>query len=210
MRQNPFSDALEFLTSGRWTTGVLWVLLVSSIAIAVIQYRRDTRQRTAAHLWSWLSRLFIGAMWWQQSLWKLPPTYTDQPDGSGGLRYWMEQMVQSASFSWQGNFVEKVVLPHFSFFAPQVYAGEVLVALSLILGLFTRLGGLLGALMALNLWLGLYRAEAEWPWTYFFLFIIQVTFFVYRPGRSLGLDTYLHRLEPVGRTGRRRILDLLS
>ena len=36
-------------------------------------------------------------MWWQQSLWKLPPTYTDNPDGSGGLRYWMDEMAKWAS-----------------------------------------------------------------------------------------------------------------
>ena len=40
-------------------------------------------------------------------------------------------------------------------------------------GVFTRLGGVLGVLMALNLWLGLYRAPYEWPWEYFFLIMPQ-------------------------------------
>jgi hypothetical protein len=34
-------------------------------------------------------------------LWKLPPTYTDNPDGSGGLRYWMGEMVKWASTGLQ-------------------------------------------------------------------------------------------------------------
>jgi len=61
------------------------------------------------------------------------------------------------------------------------------------LGLFSRLGAFVGALMAINLWLGLYRSAGEWPWAYFFLIIIQIMFLVQRPGRSLGLDAVLWR-----------------
>ena len=206
MKVNPFSDTLSFLTTGGGTTVVFWLLLLASIGIAIFNYQRDPGQRSGRHLWNWLSRLFIGALWWQQSLWKIPPTYTDQADGSGGLRYWIGQMVQGAAFTAQADFVKKIVLPHFYFFAPQVYAGEVLVAASLMLGLFTRLGGLLGALMAVNLWLGLYRLNSEWPWTYFFMIVIQIMFVAYRPGRSLGLDALVGREEsmPVSGAGRSR------
>ena len=82
-------------------------------------------------------------------------------------------------------------MDYFFFFAPQVYFAEVLVAVTLMLGLFSRLGGFLGALMAINLWLGLYRSPAEWPWTYFFLLVLMVIFAVHRYGRSLGLDAPL-------------------
>jgi uncharacterized membrane protein YphA (DoxX/SURF4 family) len=74
-----------------------------------------------------------------------------------------------------------------------VYATEVVIAISLLLGLFTKIGGVLGALMGLNLWLGLYRAPYEWPWAYFFLILLQITFIVYSAGRSLGLDAVLNR-----------------
>ncbi len=188
MRTNPFSDTISFLIEPAWTTAVFWLLLVASIVIAVVNWRRDPRQHTIAHVWNWLFRLIIGAMWWQQSLWKLPPTYTDQADGSGGLHYWVGEMAHYAAFGFQRNFVEKVVQPHFYFFAPQVYGTEVVIAVSLMLGFFTRIGGLLGTLMAANLWFGLYRAPYEWPWTYFFLLGVQITFLIYGPGHSLGLD----------------------
>jgi uncharacterized membrane protein YphA (DoxX/SURF4 family) len=191
MRTNPFWDALQFLIEAKWTTGVFWALLVTSAAIARRAFRREPAQRTLPHLWMFASRLIIGAMWWQQSLWKLPPTYTNRPDGTGGLRYWVGEMANHAAFSAQSRFVKDVVLQHFGFFAPQVYFAELAIALSLMLGLFTRLGGTLGALMALNLWLGLYRAPYEWPWTYFFLIVVNVTFLVFRAGRSLGLDALL-------------------
>jgi hypothetical protein len=64
---------------------------------------------------------------------------------------------------------------------------------SLLLGLLSRAGALLGLLMALNLWLGLYSAPGEWPWTYMFLAIIQALFVIDPPGRALGADTLLRR-----------------
>jgi uncharacterized membrane protein YphA (DoxX/SURF4 family) len=191
VRRNPFSETLHFLLQPAWTTWVLWALLIAGVAIAVAVFRRDPDQRRPAHVWMFLSRLVIGAMWWQQSLWKLPPTYTTAPDGSGGLRGWMEEMVRSASFDAQAEFVKNVVLENFYFFAPQVYLAEVAIAVSLMLGLFTRLGATLASLMAVNLWLGLYTAPNEWPWTYFFLVLVNVTFAVFHAGRSLGADALL-------------------
>ena len=195
MRTNPISDALDFLTQGEWTSYVFALLVLASVVIAAVNLWRDPAQRSVLHLWNWLVRFFIAGLWWQQSLWKLPPTYTDNPDGSGGLRYWMGEMVKWASTGLQRHFVKEVVLPHFYFFAPQVYFSEVLIAVTLILGLFSRLGAFIGALMAINLWLGLYRSPAEWPWTYFFLIIVQIMLLIQRPGRSLGLDAILLRRE---------------
>jgi uncharacterized membrane protein YphA (DoxX/SURF4 family) len=191
---NPFADTLGFLLRREWPIYVFWVLLVGNIGIALFNLASDPAQRTLRHVWMWLLRLLIGGLWWQQTLWKLPPTYTDNPDGvSGGLHYWVGEMVQHAAFSWHSAFVAQVIQPYFYFFAPQVYAAEVMIAISLLLGLFTKVGGVLGALMAINLWLGLYRAPNEWPWAYFFLILLQITFIVYAAGRSLGLDAVLNR-----------------
>jgi hypothetical protein len=196
MRTNPFWDTLKFLLDPRPGVVFLWLLLFASVAVAVVVFRRDPAQRTLPHLWMFASRVVIGAMWWQQSLWKPPPTYTTAADGSGGLRMWMEEMVKYASFGVQSRFVKDVVLEHFHFFAPQVWFGEVAIAVSLILGVFTRLGATLGFLMAVNLWLGLYRAPFEWPWTYFFLIAVNGTFAVYRAGRSLGVDALIAARPP--------------
>jgi uncharacterized membrane protein YphA (DoxX/SURF4 family) len=193
MRTNPFSDAMDFLTQGEWTSYVFALLALASVVIAAVNLWRDASQRSFLHVWNWLARFCIGGLWWQQSLWKIPPTYTDNPDGSGGLRYWMDEMVKWACTGLQRHFVKDVVLPNFYFFAPQIYFSEVLIAVTLILGLFSRLGAFIGALMAVNLWLGLYRSPAEWPWTYFFLIVVQIMFLVQRPGRSLGLDAILLR-----------------
>jgi hypothetical protein len=194
MRTNPFKDAFLFLLEPKWGSVALWALLAAGAVVAVVAWRRDPAQRTLQGLWTLATRVLIGAMWWQQSLWKPPPTYTTNADGTGGLRYWMEEMVKHAAFGAQSSFVKDVVLKHFSLFAPQVYFAEVAIAVSLILGAFTRLGATLGFLMAVNLSLGLYRAPYEWPWTYVFLVVLNGTFAVTRAGRSLGVDALLaHR-----------------
>ena len=189
---NPFYDFLQFLQEitihGRFPIYAFVLLLIASCIIAFLNFKRNAEQRTMEKTYTWLARLFVGGMWFQQMLWKMPPTFTDSPDGSGGLRYWMGEMVQYAAFKPHATLVNDLMLPHFKVFAFQVWAGETFIAVSLMLGLFTRLGGLLGTLMAINLWLGLYNRPNEWPWTYFFLILLNGSFLILRAGRALGID----------------------
>ncbi len=191
MRQNPFHDAAMFLTKASWLTVPFWLLLLlGSIAIAWSAWRRDPAQRSARHLAVWVARYFVGVMWWQQSLWKVPPDY-------GGLIYWMQKMVDHSAFMLQSTLVRDIAIPHIGIFGPLQYAVEVAIAASLILGTLTRLSSLIGLLMAVNLWLGLYNAPHEWPWTYFFLVLIEWLFMADPPGYSLGLEAL-----GLGRVGR--------
>ena len=134
-------------------------------------------------------------MWWQQSLWKIPPNYD-------GLIYWMKQMVDHAAIPLQSELVARIVLPNIAVFGPLVYLTEVGIGISLMLGVCSRLGALAGVGMAINLWLGLYSAPGEWPWTYFFLVVIQLLFLLDPPSRSLGVDVLLQesvlRVSPRG------------
>lgn len=192
---NPFQDLSAFLQKstvhGRFPIYLLLLLLLASIIIALFNFVRNSEQRTFQNVYLWLGRFFVGGMWYQQMLWKMPPTFTDQPDGGGGLRYWMGEMVNYAAFRSHASLVNDVILPNFKLFAFQVWAGETFIAASLLLGLFTRLGGLLGMLMVINLWLGLYNRPHEWPWTYFFLILLNGFFVVFRAGRALGLDALI-------------------
>jgi len=192
---NPFVDFLQFLQkgtlSGRFPIYVFIFLVLTSIGIALFNFARDAEQRTPEKTYTWLARLFVGGMWYQQMLWKMPPTFTDNPDGSGGLRYWMSEMITYAAFKQHAAIVNDLMLPHFKLFAYQIWAGETFIAVSLMLGLFTRLGGLLGTLMAINLWLGLYNRPHEWPWTYFFLILLNGFLLFLRAGRALGIDALI-------------------
>jgi uncharacterized membrane protein YphA (DoxX/SURF4 family) len=184
MRENPIGNALAFLvaTDKLWFTVIFWLLLAGSAAVAARAWRVDPAQRSLHHIGYGLMRVIVGIMWWQQSLWKIPPHW------DWGLIHWMEVMVEHASTQLQSTLVRDFVLPNINVFGPLVYAIEVFIAVSLILGVFTRIGAALGALMAINLWLGLYNAPGEWPWTYMFLVVLQLIFLINPPGRSLGID----------------------
>lgn len=203
MNRTPITDVLGFLVEPHWATAVFWLLIVGSIAVAVRAAAVDPAQRSVVRVGDFVARFLVGACWWQQSLWKLPPYYTDDPAapfGTTGLSFWMKQMAEYAPFKLQADLVNNVVLAHFYVFAPVVYVAEVFIGVSLMLGLVTRLGSLAGLLMAVNLWAGLYVAPHEWPWTYFFLVLIQLVFTLHPPGRSLGLDVLLlARVRQIGR-----------
>jgi uncharacterized membrane protein YphA (DoxX/SURF4 family) len=191
---NPLFDVVHFMTIPAWTTAVFWILLLASIGIAAYAWHSVPGQKGAATLCDWAFRVLVGCMWWQQTLWKLPPYYTDHPEkpfGATGLAYWMGLLGKHAAVPLQAEFVNRIVLPHFYVFAPIVYAAELLTAVSLILGLFVPVWGLIGAAQILNLWLGLYSAPGEWPWTYFFLLLLMLIFALHRYGRRLGLDAII-------------------
>src|SRR5262245_53615302 len=112
MKTNPFLDSLSFLADSALSY-VFIVLVIVSLLIAIFNLAADPAQRNSEDIPVFALRCFIGCMWWQQTLWKLPPTYTDQPDGSGGLRYWMDKMVDGAAFQLHSDFVKYIVLPNF-------------------------------------------------------------------------------------------------
>jgi uncharacterized membrane protein YphA (DoxX/SURF4 family) len=194
MRPNPLYDALHFLTQPGWFTPVLWLLLLTAIGAAMLAWRRKPAERAPGDLGIWALRVLMGTMWWQQTLWKIPPNFD-------GLKYWMQQEVDHAAVALQSALVRDLVLPNITVFGPLVYLMELAIAVSLLLGLFSRTGALLGLLMGVNLWLGLYSADGEWPWTYMFLVMIQAWFVIDPPGRVLGVDALLRRRKNVRSAG---------
>ena len=195
MNPNPLSDVVAFVSEPKWTTAVFWLLVLASVLIAIRVWWRLPEQRRFLNLVQWTIRLVMGCFWWQQSLWKLPPFYTDHPEapfGETGLAYWMGLMGKHAAIPLQADFVNNIVLPHFYLFAPVVYSLEVLTGVSLMLGVFVRLFGIIGALQIVNLWLGLYSAPGDWPWTYFFLALLQLMLAIHCYGRALGIDALVN------------------
>ena len=101
----------------------------------------------------------------------------------------MTELSKHAAVPLHGDLVARLLLPNIAVFGPFIYLMEVAIGVSLMLGLLSRAGAVVGLLMGFNLWLGLYSAPGEWPWTYTFLIIVQALFAIDPPGRSLGADT---------------------
>ena len=141
-----------------------------------------------------LARIMIGILWLFSLRWKLPPDFI--PLEGPGLMDWLQLEVQHPAFAFYGDFVASIVIPNFTIFAWIVFLVELLVGLSLLSGTFTRLGGLLGLLLAINLGIGLLEVPGEWPWSYVMLAMWQGTFIVTAAGRTLGIDGWLQNRYP--------------
>ncbi len=198
MRVNPISDSLSFLVGNTPDHNALgpakyilvalyFALLLGGIAAALVNWARDPAQRSGRALWIWLIRTLIGTMWFEESLWKLPLPV------SGGLKFWTGELAKYSAFPWHAAFVRDVLTPNLGWLGPLVWLTETGLAVSLILGLATRLGGVVAALFTLNIWFGLYRDPGEWPWTYVFLIMACGLLALDRAGRSLGLDAIIQR-----------------
>ena len=198
MRTDPFTDTWMFLIgeqpdqtalgAWRWLLVALFLgALAASIWIARANWRADPAQRHAGHVWMWLFRVLFGAMWFQGSLWKLPFPV------SGGFQSWTEQITENAAFEVHRALVRDVLLPNIALLQPVVFLTEISLGLSMILGLAVRASSLVGIVFALQLWLGLYHLQVEWPWLFAFMVIGMGQFIVHAAGRSLGLDATLRR-----------------
>lgn len=136
-------------------------------------------------------RMLIGILWLFSLRWKLPPNFA--PAAGRSLLEWLQLEVDHAAFGFYGDFVSSVVIPNFTLFAWLIFLAELLVGLSLLTGTLTRLGGLAGLLMSINLGIGLLEVPGEWPWSYVMMAMWHGTFVVAGAGRVLGVDGLLRR-----------------
>src|SRR5574337_1636060 len=139
-----------------------------------------------------ISRLVIGYLWYTQLLWKLPPTFgcpanfavsTSFQARTSGLCDWVGLMTFYSKIPLQASLVKSLVVPNIAWLGWIIWLMEAFVAVSLILGLFTRLGGLAGLLQALNLYFGVTAVPGEWYWTYGMLATLGLIFLAIPTGR---------------------------
>ena len=149
-----------------------------------------------------LIRIFVGYLWFQQLFWKLPPTFA-------GLYVYIVRESQHTIIPGYGSLLQHTFLAGCSSlstpagctaFVPLaacVWTAELLVSISLMFGLFTRLGAILAIILSLQLYVGL--AYTEWIWTYGMLVLLALVLVAVPAGRRLGVDQWLApRLQAAG------------
>ena len=158
--------------------------------------------RMASHwsyaAWFTVLRVYTGLFWLVHGVPKfLRPAMFMPPDG------FMPQFVQKAAASQTGiyhDFLVNVVTPNIYIFAELVRLGEVLTGLSLLFGIFSRFGGFVGCVLALN-----YMAAQGELSTFNTIgtldgvaFVLSFMMLVVPAGRVAGVDALLTR-RPVRR-----------
>ncbi|MFX1536417.1 MAG: TQO small subunit DoxD [Promethearchaeota archaeon] len=90
--------------------------------------------------------------------------------------------------------IRTVAFPNAALFGFGWMIVELLIALTLIFGVLTRLGSILGA--GSTIILGLGALGVDWPWTYALLFVGFVTCALVGAGRWFGVDFFLKDMIP--------------
>jgi thiosulfate dehydrogenase [quinone] large subunit len=113
---------------------------------------------------------------------------------------WLKDFISQGAVGFYAGFLHKIVLPHHVFFGYLVGVVELLIGLSLVMGLFVRAASVAGALHMISLTLATWWEPGHNvpAWRYFgaeldhlpllFLFLI---FFTTHAGRTWGLDGVL-------------------
>lgn len=144
-------------------------------------------------------RVYAGLFWLAHGVPKFLNGATFMPPTG-----FMPQMVQRAAAAQTGfyhDFLVHVVLPNIGVFAELTRLGEVLTGCSLLLGCWTRLGGAVGAFLALNYM----AAQGEFTtWTTIgsldaVAFVLSAAMVILPAGRFMGVDALLVRRAPARR-----------
>lgn len=137
-----------------------------------------------------LARIVYGILWWQQSRWKVPSDDFGRRSG-GGLWYWVHQEIQYPTVAAYRDFLQHVMIPHWTVFGWLTLITETFIAVTLTLGVATRLGALVAVGMAANITIGIVGVPHEWVWTYVMLIMLAALFLLTDAGRSVGVDAFL-------------------
>ena len=136
-------------------------------------------------------RVFMGALWLVNLLWKLPP-------GFGKGNYWglprtFEVAHAHAFTPLLRRFAGSVLVPHTTAVGWIVVIVTLLTGLSLLLGLLTRVGALLGLLQAIAITLLVANAPGEWLAGYLMFILLSALLLLLPVSRRASLDDALGR-----------------
>jgi uncharacterized membrane protein YphA (DoxX/SURF4 family) len=135
-------------------------------------------------------RLYLGVVFLVAALPKI------QRDVAPEFMGFLEQVALQRGHAFYQEFVRAVVLPNAEAFAVLIGWGELLVGVTLVLGVLTRFSAALALLLALNYLF----AKGDWFWTPSSndaaFVAISLALLVGAAGRTLGLDAFLARRWP--------------
>jgi uncharacterized membrane protein YphA (DoxX/SURF4 family) len=112
-----------------------------------------------------------------------------------GWAHFVDHYARTTTVGPYRSFLDSVMIPNASIAARAQFALELVVGSFLVLGLFTPVVGLLGAVFQLNLLVAT-SGTTDWPGTYIIMAALLVGIALSQSGRTIGLDALLARRRP--------------
>jgi thiosulfate dehydrogenase (quinone) large subunit len=136
-------------------------------------------------------RILLGLLWLVNLSWKLPPDFGKHDPK--GLLYNFRRAQQHALIGPLRSLASNVLIPHFTLFGWIVFLTELAAGALLLLGLWTRVGALIGLVQSIAITLLVVKAPNEWVWTYAMFVAIGIVVLVTPSGSRLSLDARRRR-----------------
>lgn len=91
--------------------------------------------------------------------------------------------------------IDNVIKPNLGVTGYLIWGAELVIVLSMFLGLFTRLGALVAIGISVQLFIGLANIPSpyEWEWSYGQMVLLSILMLGLAPGRVWGIDGWLRR-----------------
>lgn len=168
-----------------------------------------------------IMRIVLAVLFFSQLGWKTPPSFGCPPDfafttaaadGSlirttgicdwlGVAEVWSTRphplfggVIDIAPLAQvNGAIIRNFIQPNIAWFGYVVYGLEAFISLTLLLGLVSRLGGLVAIFFSAQLLVGIggITDPFEWEWSYHQLVLLSFLTFALAPGRIFGVDAWL-------------------
>ena len=125
-----------------------------------------------------------------ESVWAKQPRTLLQANISSGIKIGLP-------IGWvaraNGALIDRVIAPNIRWFGWLIWGGEALIVATMLLGLLSRLGGLVAIAISSQLVIGLAGIgnPYEWEWAYLTILLLSIVLFGLAPGRFFGLDVSL-------------------
>src|SRR5262249_34306368 len=127
---------------------------------------------------------------WQRGNWQVRCEALGRRSG-GGVWYWVQQEIQYPTMAAYKDFLQNVMIPHWTFFGWMTLITETFIAVTLILGLATRLGSLVAIGMAANVTIGILSVPHGGGWPYVMFLPMPTLLLLPDAGRSFGVDAWI-------------------
>ena len=156
------------------------------MALNYVNYVKDKPNELALYV----LRVIIGLMWLSEGLIKLVDRNSDPMHDYHDFLLQIHVMADTNPYSFVSSLINTFLVPNYILLAWIVILLEVALAVSVIFGVFSRIGSAVGIIYAITLYIST-LGWGDWPWSYFMIIMAMLVIFISSFETRIGLDSYL-------------------